>query len=415
MWKKPVHKQAHSIANANSRINIWNGSVRSSKTVGANWRWMRFIGHCVKHSIPGDLLMFGKTERTIKRNILDPLAEFMGPNRFHYNKGEGEAFMWGRKIHIAGANDERAEGKIRGGTYLAAYGDELTLIPESFFKMLLSRLSLKGAKLFGTTNPDSPYHWLKADYLDKEDELDLTSFHFTLDDNPWLDPTYIEELKKEYTGLWYKRFILGLWVMAAGAIYDMWSETNVLKLEMDKKMKWIVGVDYGTSNPCTFSLAGVWQEEGKTRVHTFKEYYHDGRSRGQKTDEEYLRDLATFLDGVPGKPFIYTDPSAASFIVAGRKKGFKMREANNEVLDGIRFVSSMVQDGRYTVDPSCKETIKGYQSYVWDEKAQKKGEDKPLKANDHTCDRDRYKIFTHLGRPEVELQQSTASQAYQYG
>lgn len=357
---------------------------------------MRYVGELVKNDIPGDLLMFGKTERTLKRNILDPLAEFMGSDRFHYNKGEGEVFMWGRKIHVVGANDERAEGKIRGGTYLAAYGDEITLTPESFFKMLLSRLSLKDAKLFGTTNPDSPYHWLKVDYIDKEG-LDLEAFHFTLDDNPWLDPVYVEQLKKEYTGLWYKRFILGLWVMAAGAVYDMWSDKNVVRLGMDSAKTWIVDCDYGTSNPCTFSLKGIWTEDGKPRVHTFKEYYYDGRQKGQKTDQEYLDALARFMEGVPGRPRVYTDPSAASFIVAGKKRGFRMADANNDVLDGIRFVSSMVQDGTYTVDPSCKETIKNYQSYIWDEKAQKRGEDKPLKENDHACDRDRYGIYTHLG------------------
>ena len=396
MWKPPQGKQKQSIADSNARLNIWHGAVRSSKTVGANYRWMLHIAECVKNDVPGDFLMFGKTERTLKRNILDPLADFMGPDRFRYNKGEGEAYMWGRKIHIAGANDERAEGKIRGGTYLAAYGDELTLIPESFFKMLLSRLSLPGAKLFGTTNPDSPYHWLKAEYMDKDD-LDLTAFHFTLEDNPFLPPQYVDELKKEYTGLWYKRFILGLWVQAAGAVYDMWSDKNVTQQDPNKVKTWFVGCDYGTSNPCTFGLMGLWREGGKTRIHKFREYYYDGRMKGQKTDAEYVEALRKFTKDVPGRPSIYTDPSAASFIVAGRKAGFKMLEADNEVLDGIRFTSSFIQDHRYTVDPSCKETIKGYQAYVWDEKAQKRGEDKPLKENDHTCDSDRYAIFTHLG------------------
>jgi hypothetical protein len=167
----------------------------------------------------------------------------------------------------------------------------------------------------------------------------------------------------------------------------------------DKKVisTWFADCDYGTSNPCTFSLKSIRTVDGKTHVHTHKEYFYDGRKKGQKTDERYLDDLARFLEGVPGRPRIYTDPSAASFIVAGKKRGFRMVEANNEVQDGIRFVSSMVEDGRYTVDPSCKETIKGYQSYIWDEKAQRRGEDKPLKENDHCNDRDRYGIFTHLG------------------
>lgn len=397
MWSKPQGKQWRSMQDAQRRLNIWHGSVRSGKTVGANWRWMQYVGWCVKHSIPGDLLMFGKTERTLKRNILDPLASFMGAKRFAYNKGEGEVYMWGRKIHVVGANDERAEGKIRGGTYLAAYGDELTLTPESFFKMLLSRLSLPGARLFGTTNPDSPYHYIKADYLDNE-ALDLASFQFGLDDNPFLDPAYVEALKAEYTGLWYKRFILGLWVMAAGAVYDMWGDDNVRPLPADvKPEQYIADVDYGTSNPCTFSLKAIWHVNGVPHVHTLREYYYDGRDKGQKTDEQYMDDLAAFLEGVPGRPRIYVDPSAASFIVAGKKRGFRMVEANNDVLDGIRTVSAFIESGRYTVDPSCRETVRSYQSYIWDEKAQRRGEDKPLKENDHPTDRDRYGIYTHFG------------------
>lgn len=397
MWSKPAGRQMRSIRESTRRLNIWHGAVRSSKTVGANWRWMQYVGYLVKHNVPGDLLMFGKTERTLKRNILDPLASFMGPKRFTYNKGEGEVFMWGRKIHVVGANDERAEGKIRGGTYLAAYGDELTLTPESFFKMLLSRLSMRGAMLFGTTNPDSPYHYIKTQYLDNED-LNLVQFQFSLDDNPHLDPQYVEELKKEYVGLWYKRYILGLWVMAAGAVYDMWSDKNIAPLPPAVRPEsWIVDVDYGTSNPCTFSVKAIWHADGKPHVHCLREYYHDGRVKGQKTDEQYIDDLAAFLEGIPGRPIVYVDPSAASFIVAGKKRGIRMVEANNDVLDGIRTVSSFVGEGRYTVDPSCTETIKSYQSYIWDEKAQKRGEDKPLKQNDHPTDRDRYGIFTHFG------------------
>jgi len=397
MWTRPAGKQWDSIQQSTHRLNIWHGAVRSSKTVGANWRWMRYVGLMAKHGIPGDLLMFGKTERTLKRNILDPLASFMGPKRFTYNKGEGEVYMWGRKIHVVGANDERAEGKIRGGTYLAAYGDELTLTPESFFKMLLSRLSLPNARLFGTTNPDSPYHYIKTQYLDNP-ALNLGQWQFTLDDNPHLDPVYVEELKKEYVGLWYKRYILGLWVMAAGAVYDMWAERTVARLPDGVRPEaWIVDVDYGTSNPCTFSIKAIWHRDGKPNVHTMREYYHDGRQNGQKTDEQYIDDLARFIQDVPGKPTVYVDPSAASFIVAARNRGIRVREANNDVLDGIRTVSTFIQEGRYTVDPSCRETIKSYQSYIWDEKAQKRGEDKPLKENDHPADRDRYGIFTHFG------------------
>jgi len=403
-WLAPQGKQLYSIENSTKRLNIWHGAVRSSKTVGANFRWLQFIGHVNRHKIPGDLLMWGKTERTLKRNILDPFKEFLPKGAFHLNRGEGELFIWGRKIHIVGANDERAESKIRGATYLGAYGDELTLTPESFFKMLLSRLSLPGATLFGTTNPDGPYHYLKQDYLDRE-ELNLAQFQFLLEDNPHLPPGYVEELKKEYTGLWYKRFILGLWVMAAGAIYDMWTDDNVWKLDekllartKTTKPTFIADVDYGTSNPCTFSIKRLWKEGDKQRIHVVREYWYDSQEAGkQKTDQAYLDDLAEFVEGYPGRMPIYVDPSAASFIVAGKERGFRMLEADNAVLDGIRFVSSLLATQQLTFDPSCVHSVRNYQSYVWDEKAQRRGLDEPVKQHDHACDRDRYGIYTHFG------------------
>ena len=266
------------------------------------------------------------------------------------------------------------------------------------------------AMLFGTTNPDGPYHWFKKNFIDRIDELNMVRFKFGLEDNPFLDPTYIEELKKEYVGLWYKRFILGLWVLAAGAVYDMWDEDKHVKslaaLEgihgAIKPYRHIVDVDYGTSNATTFSHKIFFKAGGETHVHTLREYYHDGREAGQKTDAQYLDDLAKFMEGIPGKPKVIVDPSAASFKVAGAQRGFYMQEAKNDVIDGIRTVSTFLGSGRYTVDPSCKETLKGYASYVWDEKAQKRGEDKPLKENDHTCFAGDTMVFTDHGYKPIK-------------
>lgn len=405
MWLPPTGKQARSIGQADARINLWDGAVRSSKTVGANYAWMWLVANSVRDNRPGDLLMVGKTERTLRRNILDPMKDFLG-HRMTIRSGVGEASMFGRRIHLVGANDERAEGKIRGGTYLASYVDEATLIPESFWQMLMSRLSLKGAQVFATTNPDGPYHWLKTNYIDRLEELNMRRFQFSLEDNVHLDPEYVENLKKEYTGLWYKRYILGLWVLAAGAVYDMWDEEkhvktweSILKKHPEiKPHRHVIDVDYGTSNATTFSHKIFYILNGQPHVHTLKEYYHDGREKGQKTDAQYMDDLVDFMEGIPGKPKVIIDPSAASFRVEGLQRGLYMKEAKNDVIDGIRTVSTLLGSGRYSVEPTCIETLKGYGSYVWDEKAQKRGEDKPLKQNDHTCDRDRYGIFTELGQ-----------------
>ena len=384
-------KQLQSVLDSTARINIWDGSVRSGKTVATFPRWLEYI----VNGPPGDLIMVGKTERTLKRNIINPLKQFLGPS-LSYNQGEGEIMIRGRRIYVAGANDERAADKIRGMTLAGAYGDELTLYPESFFKMLTTRLSVPGAKLFGTTNPDSPYHYLKQDYIDKAGSLDIKVFRFTLEDNPFLSREYVESIKREFTGLFYRRFILGQWVMAEGVVYDMWDDDRHVTSAIGRHDRFIVGVDYGTSNPCTFGLYGF--RGTSPPVQLVREYYHDGRATGrQKTDAQYADDMVAWLNGVDPVA-VYVDPSAASFIAELKRRKLKVKKAKNDVLDGIRFVSGLLHRGEYTVHASCRETPKGYAAYVWDEKAQKRGEDKPLKQNDHVCDRDRYALYTHFGR-----------------
>ncbi|MEA4884273.1 MAG: PBSX family phage terminase large subunit [Clostridia bacterium] len=377
-----------SIAESTARLNIWEGAVRSSKTICSLVRWLEYV----KAGPPGDLLMTGKTERTLKRNILDPIESIVGRGNFRCNMGSGEARLFDRRVYIAGANDERSESKIRGVTLAGAYGDELTLWPESFFRMLLSRLSVEGASLFGTTNPDGPMHWLKVDYLDRAGELNLRSWHFELEDNPNLSREFVESLKREYTGLWYKRFISGLWVMAEGAVYDMWDEDKRLFRDMpDKFTRMAVGVDYGTANPTAFVLAG----QSGAQIYVPAEYYYDSRRTGrQKTDSEYAKDLKEFIAG-KGVQAIVIDPSAASFIAECRRQGIgPIRHADNSVLDGIRDVSSHMSRDVLFVHENCKNLRKELSGYVWDAKAQAKGEDRPVKVNDHAADALRYVIRT---------------------
>jgi len=389
-WGEFSPKALQSIEESTARLNIWWGAVRSSKTVCSLVRWIEFI----QTAPPGELLMAGKTERTLKRNILDPLSEIVGPRRFRYNRGMGEAELLGRRVYIAGANDERAEGKIRGMTIAGAYGDEITLWPESFFKMLLSRLSVEGAKFFGTTNTDSPYHYLKQEYLDNG-ELDLNQWHFKIEDNYNLPPEYVDNLKREYSGLWYKRLIDGLWVLAEGAVYDMFDEDyHVIDERPAEPTSYYVSIDYGTGNPTAFGLYAVngnmaWKE---------KEYFYDHTRHGrQKTDAEFSQDLKDFLGNIRPRAII-VDPSALSFKTQLKKDGFaNVKDADNEVVDGIRTQASMLQQGRYFVMRNCTETIREYSGYVWDAKAQERGEDKPLKQNDHTKDEERYFLHTVFG------------------
>src|SRR5437879_1326466 len=214
--------QERSIAHATARLNIWSGAVRSGKTVASLLRWMMYVKQAPSG---GALVVSGKTYDTVARNVFGPLADpaitGKSASLVKWTRGAPTGTILGRTIEVITANDERAEGRLRGMTCAGAYIDEATLLPESYWTQMLARLSLKGAKLFATTNPDGPNHWLRQNFLLRKHELDLRSWHFTLDDNPALDPDYVKALKLEYVGLWYRRMIKGEWCLAEGAIYEM--------------------------------------------------------------------------------------------------------------------------------------------------------------------------------------------------
>lgn len=385
-------KALQSFKESDAWLNIWEGSVSSSKTVTVDLRWIDYV----INGPQGKLLMVGKTERTLKRNVIDPLITMFGSKNINtVGMGRGEIHIFGRKVYLVGANDERAEQKIRGLSLVGAYCDEITLYPESFFQMLVTRLREPGAKLFGTTNPDGPYHWLKANYLDRVDTLDLKRFHFTLDDNPYLDPVYVENLKRTYTGLWYRRYILGEWCLAEGAIYDMWDPgKHVVDKPPFEPTEWYVGIDYGTQNPTCFLMIGV---HNKSAYCSDEYYYESLKTNKQKTDDEYAQDLKTFIGDKKIRAVIL-DPSAASFKTLLRRQNIPVRDGDNSVIDGIRTVATLLSTGRYFVHKSCKNHIMEFSSYVWDEKSQVNGIDKPMKANDHAMDACRYALHTVIGK-----------------
>jgi PBSX family phage terminase large subunit len=405
-------KQLESVRLATARLNIWEGSVRSSKTISSLIAWLRFV----RTAPPGNLLMAGKTERTLKRNIIDPLTEMLGPARCRLVQGSGELWLLGRRVYLAGANDERSQERIRGLTLSGCYVDEISTIPQSFWSMLLSRLSVEGARLFGTSNPDSPAHWLKADFLDRaavwlgqdgvtdysEDGLDLARFSFRLADNPHLPPAYVRSLELEFVGLWRKRFIEGLWVAAEGAVYDMFDESRHVVDVMPVIKRFIaVSVDYGTRNPLHALLLGLGVDR---RLYIVSEWRWDSRARlRQLTDVEYSAKLREWLGAVkyPGSQLygvtperFIVDPSAASFIRQLHNDHLPVMAADNTVLDGIRLVSSLFGTGRLLISRSCKALIGELSSYVWDDAARLRGEDKPLKLNDHGNDALRYGLRT---------------------
>lgn len=386
-------KQQDSILDATARTNIYHGSIRSGKTIASLVRWLTFV----RTAPPGPLAVIGKTRDTIARNALDPLAD-MSPAAISYTRGATTCRILGRLVHVIGANDARAESRLRGLTLAGAYVDEITLVPEAFWVQLLGRLSVPGARLFGTTNPDNPAHWLKKGYLDRASELDLYTVHYQLADNPSLAPDYVASLKAEYTGLWYKRFIQGLWVAAEGAIYDMLDEDAHCAPAPDPK-RWQrawVAVDYGTSNP-THALLIVLADD---QLHVVSEWRHDGRKQGQLTDAQISERLAEWitpqLGTLPAPPITVLDPSAASLRTQMRGDGWPgLRSADNRVDVGIRVVASLFAGGKLLVDrQACPVLWDELCGYVWDDTALDRGVEQPVKQDDHSTDALRYGLMS---------------------
>jgi PBSX family phage terminase large subunit len=287
-------------------------------------------------------------------------------------------------------------------TLCLAYGDELTTVPEAFYAQVLYRLSVKGAQLFGTTNPDNPMHWLRKKYLLRAGELNLRTWHSTLDDNPHLDPEYVANAKLENVGMWYKRYILGLWVMAEGAIYDMWDEDRHVVDVLPLMQRWIaLGIDYGTNAPFAALLLGLGTDRN---LYLGAEYRHDSKkAMRQLSAVEYSRAMRTWLANIPvpgtslhgvRPDMIIVDPAELQFRVQLTNDGLVTHGANNNVMDGIRTVSSLLATDRLKVHRSCAGWIEEAPGYSWDPDKALLGEDAPVKLDDHSLDAGRYAVHT---------------------
>ncbi|ARX85640.1 terminase [Streptomyces alboflavus] len=388
-------KQLDSIRQARARINIWHGSVRSGKTIAS---LLCFVLLIRRAPATGLIVICGRSLQTIERNIIEPLQDpaLFGDvaDEVRHTRGATTATILGRVVHLIGASDARAEGRLRGLTAALAYVDEVTLLPEPFFVQLLARLSVPGAKLLGTTNPDSPRHWLKTGYLDRAGELNLCAWHFRLADNPSLSPEYVADLAAEYVGLWRRRMIDGAWVVAEGAIYDMWDEArHVVHVLPDMRRHWC-GVDYGTTNPFSAILLG---EGVDGRLYVCAEWRHDSRATHRSmTDAQYSRAVRAWLAALGITPeWTFIDPSAASFSTQMWQDGHPgLARATNDVTDGIRSVSSLLAADRLLVHDSCEGLLSELPGYSWDPKATERGEDAPIKVDDHSADALRYVVHS---------------------
>lgn len=386
-----------------SRINILEGSVRSGKTWITLVAWALWVATM---PIDAQYLMVAKTITSLKRNCLDLLQSLVGDKNFKYNTSSKEGKLFGRTIYLEGVNDVRAEGKIRGMTLQGAYCDELTLFTEDFFTMLLSRLSMPGAKLFGSTNPDTPAHWLNQKYLLRGNELDLYQKKFLIDDNPYLDPAYIDNLKREYTGVFYKRFILGEWVVADGLCYQQFADNpeKWLRDEAEDNIHFIsIGVDFGGNNSKTTFVA-VAIHKDFSRIGAIKNHRLDGAKGTIDADRlnsefvRFVRDLQKEYKA-PVR-YVFAD-NAEQYLIAGLRKavkdaGLPLQVGDSEkgrIIDRIICTNTLLNTDRLYVLRSCEQVINALRAAMWDKKAAEKGIEKRL--DDFTTDIDTCDAFEY--------------------
>ena len=380
---------------------IADGAIRSGKTVSMS---LSFVFWAMTSYNGQNFAMCGKTIGSFRRNVLFWLklmlksrgytvVDHRADNLVIISKGDIT-----NNFYIFGGKDESSQDLIQGITLAGVFFDEVALMPESFVNQATGRCSVEGSKYWFNCNPDGPYHWFKVNWIDKASEKKLLYLHFTMDDNLSLSEKIKERYRSMYSGVFFKRYILGLWCMAEGMIYDMFDAARhvVKNPENLVKANYYVSCDYGTQNATVFLL---WCKDTEGKWICIREYYYSGREEAsQKTDTEYADDLKEWLGGI--KPVkIIVDPAAASFIAELKKRGFSVKKAKNDVLDGIRYVASLLNQDQIVVEEGCINTRKEFASYVWDEKASERGEDKPVKQFDHCMDALRYFCYTIIRKP----------------
>jgi PBSX family phage terminase large subunit len=392
---------------------IADGAIRSGKTVCMSlsfvmWGMHRFNGH--------HFAMCGKTIGSFRRNVLYWLKLMLKSRGYRVIDHRSDNLVeisWGNVtnyFHIFGGKDERSQDLIQGMTLAGVFFDEVALMPESFVNQATGRCSVEGSKYWFNCNPDGPYHWFKTNWIDEAKKKNLIVLHFTMEDNLSLSEKIKARYRSMYTGVFYKRYILGLWAMAEGIIYDMFDVDRHVKKVVDFARLLIdggryVSIDYGTQNAMVFLL---WNKGIDKKWYCTREYYYSGRDKGkQKADSQYADDLEKWLEGTPVKAII-VDPSAASFITELNNRGYKTMKADNDVEDGIRLVSTLLNTEKIAFSQSCINTIKEFASYIWDPKAGDRGEDKPIKQHDHAMDAVRYFCYTILNNKTIKIRSKSA-------
>lgn len=391
------------IRNATHRWNLKVGAVRSGKSYVDVAHIIPFRLRTLKDK-PGLNLILGVSKETIERNVLQPMREIYSDSIVGMINSRNVAVICGVPVYCLGAEKINQVAKVQGMSVKYCYGDEIAKWNKGVFTILQSRLDKPYSCFDGACNPEGPGHWLKA-FIDRED-IDAYIQHYTIFDNPFLPPAFVESLCTEYEGtVYYGRYIKGEWTLAEGLIYPMYAGA-IQEPPEGRAEQYVLSIDYGTQNAFA---ALIWGKYG-TVWRAVDEYYHSGKETGvQLTDEEYAVDLDAFVKPyTDGRLLTIVDPSAASFITLLKKRGgYKVRHADNTVADGIRETATALKKGLIKISPECVHWKTEAQGYVWDDKAE---DDRPVKEADHLMDSTRYFVKTSgIAVPKRSKQEAHSS------
>ena len=374
---------------------ICDGSIRAGKTMTMAVSFILWAFTAFDKQV---FAICGKTIESVRRNIVTHLPQWLdGIVRIQERRSENLLIISfagkTNRFYLFGGKDEGSAALIQGMTLAGVMFDEVALMPRSFVEQALARCSVERSKFWFNCNPDTPEHWFYREWIQKHKKKNALYLHFTMKDNKSLSEKVKKRYENMYSGVFYDRFIRGLWVVAEGLVYDFFQskkETIIKTVDMNDYNEFYVSIDYGTINPCSMGLWGV-NSEGAARI---RESYFDSRKEGrQRTDEEHYQALVELVEDL-SIARVVVDPSAASFIECIRRHGeFRVKPAINSVIDGIRITSSLLNAGMIRIDPSCKDCIHEFGLYRWDEK---KTADTVLKENDHAMDEVRYFCNTVL-------------------
>ena len=375
---------------------ICDGAVRSGKT---SLTMVAFVDWAMEMFNGQRFGVCGKTVDSAVKNIVVPYISMKRSKSMYtlrWRRADKVLEVQRRGMtnffEVFGGKDESSFSLIQGRTLAGVLLDEVVLMPRSFVEQALARCSVEGAKMWFSCNPGSPQHWFYQEWVRKAKERNALHLHFEMRDNPSLSEEVLKRYENMFAGVFYDRYVLGLWVLAEGLVYPMFDKARNIDDSRGGPGRYYVSIDYGTLNPMAM---GLWRVHDKQAVME-KEYYYSGRATNrQMTDEEYYQALEAFTDGYQIERVI-VDPSAASFLECIRRHGkFSVWKANNDVLDGIRFTGALIQSGRLRFNSSCVHTFEEFGLYRWDEDA---AEDKVVKENDHAMDSMRYLAMTVLRR-----------------